>query len=150
MHTAGILTLLWFGGLTVLHDPFHHLVRTLETFRSLGIEFISLSEQTDTSAPSLWKQMYTSPTCRETAYHALAPRSCSSEYRFNARRVEQQRAGSCSSVGHDKPVSVRQINNVVGFPEPCDGVNPFACAEIKDLHSFTFYCFQRTRIGGYL
>src|SRR6266403_1192757 len=42
-----------------------------------------------------------------------------------------------SSIGHDKLVGVRQINNVVRFPEACDGVNPFACAEIKNLHRFT-------------
>lgn len=29
-----------------------HLLRALETFRSLGIEFISLSEQVDTSTPA--------------------------------------------------------------------------------------------------
>ena len=29
-----------------------HLLRTLETFRSLGIEFVSLSEQVDTSTPT--------------------------------------------------------------------------------------------------
>src|SRR3974390_151507 len=29
-----------------------HLLRTLETFRSLGIEFVSLSEQVDTSTPA--------------------------------------------------------------------------------------------------
>jgi DNA invertase Pin-like site-specific DNA recombinase len=28
-----------------------HLLRTLETFRALGIEFVSLSEQIDTSTP---------------------------------------------------------------------------------------------------
>ena len=29
-----------------------HLLRALETFRSLGIEFVSLSEQVDTSTPT--------------------------------------------------------------------------------------------------
>src|SRR5690348_17434043 len=29
-----------------------HLLRALETFRSLGIEFVSLSEQVDTSTPA--------------------------------------------------------------------------------------------------
>ena len=29
-----------------------HLLRTLETFRTLGIEFVSLSEQIDTSTPA--------------------------------------------------------------------------------------------------
>jgi DNA invertase Pin-like site-specific DNA recombinase len=39
----------------ILEDPVlsvAHLLRALETFRSLGIEFVSLSEQLDTSTPT--------------------------------------------------------------------------------------------------
>jgi DNA invertase Pin-like site-specific DNA recombinase len=34
-----------------------HLLRALETFKALGIEFVSLSEQVDTSTPTgaLWR-----------------------------------------------------------------------------------------------
>ena len=35
-----------------------HLLRALETFRSLGIEFVSLSEQVDTSTP-MGKMVFT-------------------------------------------------------------------------------------------
>src|SRR5207248_9786177 len=35
-----------------------HLLRALETFRALGIEFVSLSEQVDTSTP-MGKMMFT-------------------------------------------------------------------------------------------
>jgi hypothetical protein len=39
-----------------------HLLRALETFRALGIEFVSLSEQVDTSTPT--GKMGTSPAVR--------------------------------------------------------------------------------------
>ncbi len=35
-----------------------HLLRALETFKALGIEFVSLSEQVDTSTPA-WKMVFT-------------------------------------------------------------------------------------------
>lgn len=39
-----------------------HLLRALETFRSLGIEFVSLSEQVDTSTPA-GKLVFHCPGC---------------------------------------------------------------------------------------
>src|ERR1700730_4102702 len=32
-----------------------------------------------------------------------------------------------SSIGNDKLIGIRQINNVVGFTKSFDGMNPFAC-----------------------
>jgi DNA invertase Pin-like site-specific DNA recombinase len=37
-----------------------HLLRALETFQALGIEFVSLSEQMDTSTPT-GKMVFTAP-----------------------------------------------------------------------------------------
>src|SRR5258706_3683374 len=42
-----------------------------------------------------------------------------------------------SSIGDDKLVGVRQINNVVRFTKSLDGVNPFACVEVKNLDRLT-------------
>ena len=36
-----------------------HLLRALETFKALGIEFVSLSEQVDTSTPGPGKMVFT-------------------------------------------------------------------------------------------
>ncbi len=41
----------WCGGSTVSLGQSRTLLRALETFRALGVEFVSLSEQVDTSTP---------------------------------------------------------------------------------------------------
>jgi len=42
----------WCGSSTASRGSVSHLLRALETFRALGIEFVSLSEQVDTSTPT--------------------------------------------------------------------------------------------------
>jgi DNA invertase Pin-like site-specific DNA recombinase len=46
------------GSSTVSPGRCSHLLRALETFRALGIEFVSLSEQVDTSTP-MGKMVFT-------------------------------------------------------------------------------------------
>jgi DNA invertase Pin-like site-specific DNA recombinase len=43
-----------------------HLLRALENFQSLGIEFVSLSEQLDTSTPTGKMVFHGSGSCRRT------------------------------------------------------------------------------------
>ena len=42
----------WFGSLGASLESVSHLLRALETFRAQGIEFVSFSEQLDTSTPA--------------------------------------------------------------------------------------------------
>ena len=50
--TSGGLTWWWSGNSIASRGRVSHLLRALETFQALGIQFVSLSEQLDTSTPT--------------------------------------------------------------------------------------------------
>ncbi len=52
MPTGAVSTLSLSGSSTGFARSVSHLLRALETFKALGIEFVSLSEQVDTSTPT--------------------------------------------------------------------------------------------------
>ena len=52
MPTVAASTLWWYGSSTGFARSVSHLLRALETFKALGVKFVSLSEQVDTSTPT--------------------------------------------------------------------------------------------------